>query len=692
MTSNDSPRLVDGVGDGVMNDDNFVRSKERFRSVVWEHFDRVDSDGMRKAVCKYCKSKLVARCTDGTRHLHAHMKTCIMRKQKEISSYSKVKVEEGNENLDTFTSHSKKLRVLKVEEGNANLDTFTFDPNETREMIAKLIIVHEYPLSCVDHEYFKKMIESLNPMFNCVSRNTIKNDIMEIYQMERAKVLSLFERNKSRVAITTDMWTCGSQTMGYTAIIGHFIDDSWILHGKILRFMHVKLPHTGEVLCDTLFNTLMDFNMNRKVSALTVDNCSSNDRMVLFLLEKIDKSDLIMSGRLFHIRCTAHILNLIVEDGLFVISNTIVKVRDSVSYWRTTTKRREKFDEVARRLNISCTRELVLDCTTRWNSTYLMIVVALEYKAVFCRLKLLEIQYKSLPSEQEWELAQILANKLKPFYDVTEIFSGTKYPTSNLFFVHICEIRLSLDEWLGSSYEEIKKMATIMIEKFEKYWKDVHGILALATILDPRYKMKLIEYYFPMIYGDDSLFQIERVHNFCGDLIKDYESKLKLREGSYSSSASSSSHSISHSLMSFSERQAERRLGFRNFVKSNVIEQKKTELQSYLDDGILVDFDNFDILSWWRVNQCQYPLLSKIARDILAIPVSTVNSESAFNAGGRVVSLHRRRLHPNTVEALMCTQSWLRQDDKPILTSMENATNTFMQGDVEDCKEVDEAS
>lgn len=48
-----------------------------------------------------------------------------------------------------------------------------------------------------------------------------------------------------------------------------------------------------------------------------------------------------------------------------------------------------------------------------------------------------------------------------------------------------------------------------------------------------------------------------------------------------------------------------------------------------------------------------------MARDFLAIPASSVASESAFSTGGRVVSPHRNRLHPKTIEALMCAQSWL---------------------------------
>ena len=92
------------------------------------------------------------------------------------------------------------------------------------------------------------------------------------------------------------------------------------------------------------------------------------------------------------------------------------------------------------------------------------------------------------------------------------------------------------------------------------------------------------------------------------------------------------------------------------FKSQHICKQVKSELDTYLEEDDKTTPD-FDILMWWKVNRSRYPILSEIARDLLAILVSTVASESAFSAGGRFLSPHPSRLHPSTVEALMCTQN-----------------------------------
>ena len=56
-----------------------------------------------------------------------------------------------------------------------------------------MIIIHEYPLSMVEHWAFKGFVGSLQPMFKFVSRNTLKSDILKIYDYERAKTMSLLD-------------------------------------------------------------------------------------------------------------------------------------------------------------------------------------------------------------------------------------------------------------------------------------------------------------------------------------------------------------------------------------------------------------------------------------------------------------------------------------------------------------------
>lgn len=98
------------------------------------------------------------------------------------------------------------------------------------------------------------------------------------------------------------------------------------------------------------------------------------------------------------------------------------------------------------------------------------------------------------------------------------------------------------------------------------------------------------------------------------------------------------------------------------FVTSNQTSQvsaKKSELDRYLEEDVIPRGNqDFDVLAWWK-NDMKFPTLRVIARDVLSIPVSTVASESAFSTSGRVVTPHRSRLHPKTIEALMCARSWL---------------------------------
>ena len=78
-------------------------------------------------------------------------------------------------------------------------------------MNLRMIILHEHPLSVVDHIGFRKYSTSLQPLFRMVSRNTIK-DILSIYEKEREKSKHEIDKNQGIISITTDMWTSQNKT------------------------------------------------------------------------------------------------------------------------------------------------------------------------------------------------------------------------------------------------------------------------------------------------------------------------------------------------------------------------------------------------------------------------------------------------------------------------------------------------
>jgi hypothetical protein len=212
-----------------------------------------------------------------------------------------------------------------------------------------------------------------------------------------------------------------------------------------------------------------------------------------------------------------------------------------------------------------------------------------------------------------------------------------------------------------------------MQDKYDKYWGNIDKVndyFFIAMVLDPRHKFDKLGDYLELIYGefDEKVENTKSVvQGLLYDMYKIYleDSSLASQqsqqsEGSCDSSSASNSIEVnSSSSMTEMERKLAEKEQRRKAKKAGII---NNDVDRYLQDAIEGDDDsNFDILNWWRVNGIsKYPILARIARDILAIPVSTIASESSFSTSGRVIDPFRSSLSPKMVEALICTQNWLR--------------------------------
>ena len=54
----------------------------------------------------------------------------------------------------------------------------------------------------MEYDAFRDLISNTNPLVKIMVRNTLKGEIMELYQAEKAKAMALLENNDSWVAIT----------------------------------------------------------------------------------------------------------------------------------------------------------------------------------------------------------------------------------------------------------------------------------------------------------------------------------------------------------------------------------------------------------------------------------------------------------------------------------------------------------
>jgi hypothetical protein len=88
----------------------------------------------------------------------------------------------------------------------------------------------------------------------------------------------------------------------------------------------VPASHTGEVTSDVLHHVLQDWQMEKKVSMVTLDNYTTNDILMGDMQDKLSLPSLMLGGRLLHMHCTAHIINLIVKDGMAVMDKCIERV------------------------------------------------------------------------------------------------------------------------------------------------------------------------------------------------------------------------------------------------------------------------------------------------------------------------------------------------------------------------------
>ncbi|XP_059436870.1 zinc finger BED domain-containing protein RICESLEEPER 2-like [Corylus avellana] len=152
------------------------------------------------------------------------------------------------------------------------------------------------------------------------------------------------------------------------------------------------------------------------------------------------RGSLPIGGLMFHVRCCAHIINLLVQAGLTEIGDIIDSVRQGIKYIVASERRLNLFSDIAKRLDLGCNK-LILDVPTRWNNANLMLKTAIRFKEVFPRYYRVEQAFLWVVSPEQWDKVENVNQVLAVFNDVINVVSGSDYPTSNLFLPEVWRMK-----------------------------------------------------------------------------------------------------------------------------------------------------------------------------------------------------------------------------------------------------------
>ena len=405
---------------------------------------------------------------------------------------------------------------------DGSVTTWRYDPMVARESMARYIAVTDQPINFGDNPFFEEFIQTAyNPQFKSVSRSTTRNDLIRYFLTKRDELKAELQHLTVSIALTSDIWSACSK-MDYLTVTGHYLDLDWVLQKKILGFRPMECTHTAGNIFNVIMSILETFEIQHRIISITLDNASSNTSSIALFCEKNIPQN---GGYFFHQRCACHIINLVVQSGIKVVSDRIDRIREALAWLCSSNPRVAEFGRYCTTFGLR-PRKFLTDMPVRWNSTYLMLKNCLEYESPisgFYNMKMSELGRPML-TQDDWHVAKIFVQFLKVFYDSTVTLSGVYYPTSSLAIHHIVDMSELLNNYRE---DDILGPAVVAMEtKFKKYWSTIPFLYALGVIVDPRVKLSgletLVDYLGEMLNVDYSA-QVTNIRTKLFEVFSTYE-------------------------------------------------------------------------------------------------------------------------------------------------------------------------
>jgi len=530
------------------------------------------------------------------------------------------------------------------------------------DKIAMMIVKDLRPISFVEGSGFKDLMAFCEPGYNMPGR-TFFTAKLETMQAELKDSLKATLASTKFVAVTSDIWTSATNE-SYVSVTVHYIDNSWVLCSRVLAVMPIEDRHTGDNIVKWLLDVVAQYDMSpSKVSAIVHDNGSN----MVAAAKKLEALHGWSS-----VRCVAHTIQLVVHAVLqsATISDTLTSARRVVEYFKRSALATSLLHAKQEQMSVP-DHQMIMDVSTRWNSTLYMIDRLLEQRwPVSAVLSDKSHKCQNL-SEIQWETLSTVKSLLQPFEAATVFISGDKYVTASAVVSVIHALRVKMEP-APDDAAYVKQLKDIALRELIDRWpleldqvtgdnRKLFSVVLKSAALDPRFKFNCLSpetaRYVRSELAAEAMQYVARTE--VVDLPVDNEVTVTASERP----STSADHDYSCTAVASTSREQSMAAAMDSlFGGDDVVlpdPAPDDDAVSSVDDQIGSLFREARLsrqqcpLQWWKTNSARYRLLVPLAIKYLCIPGSSTPSERTFSVAGLTLNRLRSALSPEHVNMLV---------------------------------------
>ncbi|KAF5375571.1 hypothetical protein D9615_009215 [Tricholomella constricta] len=596
----------------------------------------------------------------------------------------------------------------------ADREPFTLQGFYSR--LAKWIAVDDQSINVIESPELRELLLFLGTQLtdrDIPHRTKLTEIIIDCFKTEYKAMVSDIQNALGRVSLTSDVWSRTSLA-AHVAITAHYMamssDGHLVLRSRLVAFRQLEGSHTGENLAKVLWKVINELQIVERMEEL---------EYLFPTLQRMPSSFLMFDRDGNRIQCFPHVTNIAVKTGVKRITElaeedveVLLEEIEEVTEHEPTCDDLEYLDALQsdRREDLKDTIEtgnltgifsakgirvvaLLRDVDTRWSSMFLMIDRVLElYPAIKIMLekpKYTELQ-NLLLDDMQLRVLNDIRSFLYVFHTVQEVVSADKTPTLSVV-LPLYEQLISMLRDLKRSIPNLAHVISASQDKLEEYLSKSRKtrIYSLAMLINPTIKLQWAEMHWSSSTDDftnakisilDAMlehYQAMRTMPNTSSTLPRTAGRRPITVGSHASRAQSSGfarfNALAKSLSSGSVTETETSDSVEAppsglSSEEQAAHDKATvneEFRRWLTSGLITDareLEELDLVRFWQNKKFEFPILYRIALDVLPVQASAVPCERVFSSSKETDALRRSNLSPEMMEILQILKYLIRCD------------------------------